>query len=106
MLIKKEAAQQTPPKAPAIAGLTVLIADEQHLVRGGLKLCLKAIKQDVTVLEAETLESAIEAYRACPAIDLVLLDLSMPGAQGSTALDAFAQSCPGPGSWWCRRHTT
>ena len=75
-------------------GLTVLIADAQHLVRGGLKLCLKSIDPNVVVLEAETLASAIDTYRANPKIDLVLLDQTMPGADGASALDGLAQGCP------------
>jgi DNA-binding NarL/FixJ family response regulator len=94
LLISKEVAQANESSTRAFAGLTVLIADDHHLVREGLKLSLKAMQEDVTVLEAETLESAIQTYRATPEIDLVLLDLSMPGMQGSTALDDFGQSCP------------
>jgi DNA-binding NarL/FixJ family response regulator len=74
--------------------LTVLIADDHAMVREGMKLSLEQIEPGVLVLEAESLDSAIETYRACGEIDLVLLDLSMPGALGSTALERFAQSCP------------
>jgi DNA-binding NarL/FixJ family response regulator len=93
MLYSRQTARKTDSKASAFAGLTVLIADDHHLVREGLKLCLQAVEADVTVLEAETLQSAIDTYHACPEIDVVLLDLTMPGVQGTT-LDSFAQSCP------------
>jgi DNA-binding NarL/FixJ family response regulator len=98
MLFSHETAQEaqidSPVHSAAGSGLTVLIADTQHLVRGGLKLCLKAIDPNVTVLEAETLASAIETYRTTPKIDLVLLDQTMPGAHGGNVLDGLAQGCP------------
>jgi DNA-binding NarL/FixJ family response regulator len=90
----KEFAQDTESNVSPLAGLKVLIADDHALVREGLKLSLTHIAQDATVLEAETLGSAVETYRSCPAIDLVLLDLCMPGAHDGSALDGFVESCP------------
>jgi DNA-binding NarL/FixJ family response regulator len=72
----------------------VLIVDDHQLIRAGLKLCLEAIERHVTVFEAETPESAVETYLAHPDIDLVMLDLSMPGTQECTALDDFSHACP------------
>ncbi|RYX93980.1 MAG: response regulator transcription factor [Comamonadaceae bacterium] len=93
-MLSRNEAQKMESNLPTLSGLTVLIADDQHLVRGGLKLCLTAIGQDVTVLEAETVQSAIDTYRASPGIGLVLLDPQTPGSQGMTALDEFSRSCP------------
>jgi DNA-binding NarL/FixJ family response regulator len=87
-------AQESESNTDTFSRLTVLIADDHALVREGMKLSLERIEPDIRVLEAETLESAVETYRNYPDIDLVLLDLSMPGAQGSTALDRFSQDCP------------
>jgi DNA-binding NarL/FixJ family response regulator len=94
MSYMKELAQDMSYVQPPEPGLTVLIVDDHHLVRAGLKLSLREFEQDVTVLEAETLEAALATYRACPEVDLVLLDLSMPGTQGATALDDFTRSYP------------
>ncbi|MBC7599822.1 MAG: response regulator transcription factor [Polaromonas sp.] len=98
MLFIHETAQeaQIDSSAPSRegAGLTVLIADTQHLVRGGLKLCLKAIDPHLCVLESETLASAVDTYRGSPRVDLVLLDQCMPGVNGESALDGFARDCP------------
>lgn len=95
MLFMQEVVQETQTNSSAINGLTVLIADAQHLVRGGLKLCVEAVGQDITVLEADTLVSTVEIFRSCPEIDLVLLDLAMTGLHGLPALDSFMQYCPG-----------
>ena len=94
MLCIKEVARKMESNAPVQPKLKVLIADDHQLIRAGLKLCLEAIEQDVTVLEADTPESAIQTYRAHRDIDLVLLDLGMPATQESTALADFARACP------------
>ncbi|WP_161799008.1 response regulator transcription factor [Caenimonas sp. SL110] len=90
----QEVVPETQTNSPALDGLTVLIADAQHLVRGGLKMCVEAVDHDVAVLEADTLVSAVETFRSCPEIDLVLLDLAMTGLHGSSALESFMQHCP------------
>lgn len=82
-------------REPAAPHLKVLVADDHYLVREGLKLALRQIQDGVEVIEADTLAKAIEAYRAHPDFDLVLLDLSMPGTVGTTsALDGFERACP------------
>lgn len=88
-------ADPTPQSAAAPQRLKVLVADDHYLVREGLKLALRQIQSDVEVIEADTLERAVEAYRAHPDLDLVLLDLTMPGTVGAaSALDGFERSCP------------
>jgi len=83
---------------PASGGgqlLKVLIADDHHLVREGLKLAVRQIDDGVELLEAGNVQEAIELYQAHPDIDLVLLDLTMPGTTGNaTAFDAFERACP------------
>lgn len=74
--------------------LKLLVADDHHLVREGLKLALREIDPDVVVIEADTLGKAIDAYRTHGYFDLVLLDLTMPGNSGMSVLEGFEQSCP------------
>lgn len=78
----------------AVQGLKILIADDHHLVREGLKLALRQFDQGVTIVEADTLDKAIAAYRAGDDFDLVLLDLNMPGTSGLMSLDGFERHCP------------
>lgn len=87
---------QVPDSSQASAQrLKVLVADDHYLVREGLKLALRQIQDDVEVIEADTLGKAIEAYRAHPDLDLVLLDLTMPGTVGAaSSLDGFERACP------------
>lgn len=74
--------------------LKILIADDHHLVREGLKLALREIDPVVDVIEADSLAKAIDAFRLHPDVDLVLLDLTMPGNTGLSVLEGFEQSCP------------
>ena len=74
--------------------LKILVADDHHLVREGLKLALREIDPAVTVIEADTLGKAIEAYRTHADFDLILLDLTMPGNTGMSVLEGFEQACP------------
>jgi DNA-binding NarL/FixJ family response regulator len=76
------------------ADLRFLVADDHHLVREGLKLTLLQIDARTQVLEAATLAEAIDAFQAHPDIDLVLLDLNMPGSAGLSGLDTFLAQCP------------
>lgn len=94
MLFTTELAGTMESSTPVLCGLKVLIADDHQLIRAGLKLCLEAIEQDVTVFEADTPDAAIQTYLSHPEIDLVLLDLAMAGRKEATALADFTRACP------------
>lgn len=64
----------------------VLIADDHPLFRSALKLALDACVASVEVLEAEDLEQTRTLLGDGHGIDLLLLDLHMPGSNGLTGL--------------------
>ncbi|HAY48630.1 response regulator transcription factor [uncultured Thalassospira sp.] len=73
----------------------ILIADDHPLVRGALKQSLTTELDNVTVYEAGSLFEAIEQIEARKGdIDLVLLDLHMPGMNGFTGLFSLRASYP------------
>lgn len=76
------------------AALTILTVDDHYLVREGLKLALRQLARRTEVLEAGNIAQAVALYQEHPAIDLVLLDLGLPGRKGIEALEAFYASCP------------
>lgn len=74
----------------------ILMVDDHGLVRSGLKPILDdALEGKCQILEAETLTSAMELIeRHQEDLDLVLLDLTLPDAQGLAALDRVRERFP------------
>lgn len=64
----------------------VLVADDHPLVRTGLMAAAERALQPRAVFEAETFPGVLDAVEAHAELDLVLLDLSMPGAMGLSGL--------------------
>jgi DNA-binding NarL/FixJ family response regulator len=63
----------------------VVLADDHTLVRAGVRKILEAHPEFHVVAEAQDGASALEALRAADA-DVLVLDLSMPGADGFAVL--------------------
>jgi DNA-binding NarL/FixJ family response regulator len=70
----------------------ILIADDHPLTREALATLLTAHGLDVVGSASDGLEAIAEAERLQP--DLVLLDLSMPGMDGLTALPKLRDAAP------------
>lgn len=74
---------------------TLLIADDHPLFRAALRQAAMGAADDIVVREADTLESVLAALDADPGIDLVLLDLHMPGNHGLAGLAMVRAQHPG-----------
>ena len=73
---------------------SLLIADDHPLFRAALRQAAEHSLADCTVHEATDLATVLAALRADPDIDLVLLDLHMPGSHGLTGLAAVRGQHP------------
>src|SRR6185436_397172 len=72
----------THPRMPP----TIIIADDHPLFREALKLAISQALVGARTLEADTVDSLLATLNANPEVDLLLLDLGMPGAHGFSAL--------------------
>ena len=74
---------------------TLLIADDHPLFRAALRGAATDAVADLRVREADSLDSVLAALESEPDIDLVLLDLHMPGNHGLAGLAAIRAQFPG-----------
>jgi DNA-binding NarL/FixJ family response regulator len=73
--------------------IRVVLADDQHLIRGGLRAIIEAEADLCVVAEASDGRSAAQAAETSRA-DVVLMDVQMPGSDGIEGLRLMRQSCP------------
>ena len=74
--------------------MKILIIDDHALFREGLCHVLQALDEEVDILEAANYEHAIRHVSGHPELDLILLDLNMPGKDGFSALDTLSAQYP------------
>ncbi len=73
--------------------MRIVIADDHPLVRGALRTSITALLGTVEIIEAGSFEELAPAFSGGD-IDLVLLDLTMPGVQGFSGLLYLRASHP------------
>lgn len=77
--------------------MKILIVDDHQLIREGLRPVLKQLApapETAEVLEAADFEAALGLAQDHPDLDLVLLDLNLPGITGLAALERLQQRFP------------
>nr|WP_242521501.1 response regulator transcription factor [Motiliproteus sp. SC1-56] len=72
----------------------LLIADDHPLFREAIADVIRARYADADILQAEDLESAAEQAEAHDDLDLILLDLNMPGMHGLNGLMQLRNEAP------------
>jgi DNA-binding NarL/FixJ family response regulator len=72
----------------------ILVADDHAMFRDGLRYALASLDDDVEILEAKDCAEALALVGSHPDLDLVLLDLAMPGMDGLAGLHALRARRP------------
>jgi DNA-binding NarL/FixJ family response regulator len=74
--------------------MKLLIVDDHPVVRQGLVALLAQLGPDTETLQASTANEALAALEAHADVDVVLLDLMMPGMSGMAAIGEFGRRRP------------
>ncbi|VAW61870.1 hypothetical protein MNBD_GAMMA08-2249 [hydrothermal vent metagenome] len=74
--------------------MKILLIDDHALFRDGLSLVLDGLDTAIETFEAGSYEAAEVIMRAQPDLDMVLLDLGLPGTSYLDALRAIRQQLP------------
>lgn len=88
-------AHAIPARAGESGALRILVCDDQATVRQLLALLVSSVSNTRVVAEAADAESAWSALVQQP-VDLVLLDLELPGRHGFALLERIMRECPTP----------
>ena len=74
--------------------LTVLVADDHWVSRTGMRHLLVELDAGVVLREAADFEEAVAVLKQDPAINLIILDLLMPGMDAFDGLTAIRMAAP------------
>jgi len=74
--------------------LKVLVVDDHPLICEALRQVLRALDKDIELLEAGEARAALAAADANDRLDLILLDLALPGADGFEVLRELRERHP------------
>lgn len=78
----------------AIQAETVIVADDHPLFRTAIKEALQESQGETNFLEASSFDSLQELVEENPDVDLILLDLHMPGVSGFAGLIYLCKRYP------------
>ncbi len=74
--------------------MKILIVDDHPLVRDAMSRIVVELAPAVEALQAADCARGLELARGVPDVDLVLLDLNLPGVRGFEALEQFRREHP------------
>lgn len=79
---------------PRVDGALIALADDHPIVRSALKSALAVLGPGTRFVEAGDAASALALAESRQDIDLMLLDLAMPGSQGTATVRAIRDRVP------------
>jgi len=90
-----ESAKPAASHSALITAMKILVVDDHALIREGVRQILRELDDDIVVLEAGDSRSALDLLDRHADLDLVLLDLNLPGLPGFRALEEMRGRRPG-----------
>lgn len=73
---------------------TFLIADDHPLFREALQAALEPFFDEINIIESDCVASTLKQIKKHPEIDLILLDLNMPGSDNYYGLTSVIENAP------------
>lgn len=77
-----------------LAGPVIAIADDHPMMRAALRVALRALGPATRFVETSDVPGTLALAALRPDIDLLLMDLNMPGARGLDAVRAVRECAP------------
>ena len=74
--------------------MKLLVVDDHPVLRGGLSALLLQLEADAIVLQAGNAEEGLAIVAQNPDLDIVILDIAMPGMDGLEAIAEFGRVRP------------
>lgn len=74
--------------------MKVLVVDDHPLIREALRVVLTQLDADLAVLEAGNVHDALDLAGSNADLDIVLLDIHLPGVSGLDAVRSFRERVP------------
>jgi len=74
--------------------MKILMADDHALFRDGMRYVLQQLSDSLELLEVNNFPECLKVAAQHPELDLVLLDLNMPGSDGARSVSYFHQRLP------------
>jgi two-component system nitrate/nitrite response regulator NarL len=74
--------------------MKLLIVDDHPVLRDGLVALLQQADPDTTILQAQNALEGMALADSCTDLDVIILDLEMPGMKGLQALSEFGRKRP------------
>ncbi len=74
--------------------MTILLADDHALFRDGMHYVLRQLADDVEILDASSFSEMLKLAEGRSSINLVLMDLHMPGSNGPASVRTFNLKYP------------